>query len=147
MHARLFAIALSLAAPFPAFAETVTPPPAAHGTGPRLVEPHLHIAKSNDPKHPRVALTFDACMGQTDKRILYTLLEKRIPATIFVTARWLKHNPDSVKIFLANPDLFELENHGENHIPTVDYATKVYGIATAGSPEPLARKSPAAPKQ
>jgi peptidoglycan/xylan/chitin deacetylase (PgdA/CDA1 family) len=149
MHARLFAAALFLAAPIPALAENAPPPsapaapaakPAIRAAGPRLVEPHLHIEKSKDPKRPRVALTFDACMGQTDKRILYTLLEKRIPATIFVTARWLKHNPDTVKVFLANPDLFELEDHGENHIPAIDYATTVYGIATAGSPVAVGRE-------
>lgn len=109
--------------------------PAPKAPGPKLVEPYLHIARSNVVGHARVALTFDACMGQADERILSTLVRERIPATIFVTARWLKRNPAAVAVFLQNPDLFELENHGENHIPAVDTPTLIYGIASAGSPQ------------
>jgi len=60
--------------------------PAPKAPAPKLVEPHLHIARSNVAGHARVALTFDACMGQADERILSTLVRERIPATIFVTA-------------------------------------------------------------
>ena len=102
---------------------------------PKLVEPHLHIARSNVAGHARIALTFDACMGQADERILSTLVRERIPATIFVTARWLKRNSAAVALFLQHPDLFELENHGENHIPAVDTPALIYGIASAGSPQ------------
>jgi peptidoglycan/xylan/chitin deacetylase (PgdA/CDA1 family) len=109
--------------------------PAPKAPAPKLVEPHLHIARSNVAGHARVALTFDACMGQADERILSTLVRERIPATIFVTARWLKRNPAAVAVFLQNPDLFELENHGQNHIPAVDTPTLIYGIASAGSPQ------------
>ncbi|TAX59615.1 polysaccharide deacetylase [Rhizobium leguminosarum] len=109
--------------------------PAPKTPAPKLVEPHLHIARSNIAGHARVALTFDACMGQADERILSTLVRERIPATIFVTARWLKRNPAAVAVFLQNPDLFELENHGQNHIPAVDTPTLIYGIASAGSPQ------------
>ena len=109
--------------------------PAPKAPAPKLVEPHLHIARSNLAGHARIALTFDACMGQADERILSTLVGERIPATIFVTARWLKRNPAAVAVFLQNPDLFELENHGQNHIPAVDAPTLIYGIASAGSPQ------------
>ncbi|NEH42766.1 polysaccharide deacetylase family protein [Rhizobium leguminosarum] len=109
--------------------------PAPKAPAPKLVEPHLHIARSNLAGHARIALTFDACMGQADERILSTLVRERIPATIFVTARWLKRNPAALAVFLQNPDLFELENHGENHIPAVDTPTLIYGIASAGSPQ------------
>jgi peptidoglycan/xylan/chitin deacetylase (PgdA/CDA1 family) len=102
---------------------------------PKLVEPHLHILRSGIKGQARVALTFDACMGKADERILSVLVSERIPATIFVTARWLKHNPQALQVFLANPDLFELENHGQNHIPAVDKPALIYGIAAAGSPE------------
>ncbi|HWT59317.1 MAG TPA: polysaccharide deacetylase family protein [Rhizobium sp.] len=120
--------------------ELPSAPPAVRALAPKtrevkLVEPHLHIARSNIAGHARIALTFDACMGQADERILSTLVRERIPATIFVTARWLKHNPAALAVFLQNPDLFELENHGENHIPAVDTPTLIYGIASAGSPQ------------
>ncbi|MGO7631772.1 polysaccharide deacetylase family protein, partial [Rhizobium ruizarguesonis] len=65
----------------------------------------LHIARSNLVGHARIALTFDACMGQSDERILSTLVRERIPSTIFVTARWLKRNPAALAVFLQNPDL------------------------------------------
>lgn len=35
----------------------------------------------------------------------------------------------------SRPDLFELENHGLNHVPAIDRPGTVYGIPTAGSME------------
>ncbi|RWX76937.1 polysaccharide deacetylase [Neorhizobium lilium] len=107
---------------------------------PKLVEPQLHIARAGNGSPARIALTFDACMGKADERILSTLLRERVPATIFVTARWLRTNPAAVAIFRDNPDLFEIEDHGENHIPAVDFQTSIYGIAAAGSPEAVGRE-------
>jgi peptidoglycan/xylan/chitin deacetylase (PgdA/CDA1 family) len=138
MNRFLLGSVLLLAAASSAFA--VETPPAAPArppvaAGPKLVEPHLHIARSNISGHARIALTFDACMGEADERIVSTLVNERIPATIFVTARWLKRNPKAVDVFLQNPDLFELENHGEKHIPAIDKPVLVYGIASAGSPD------------
>ena len=98
-----------------------------------LVEPKLRLAGKRDV--PTVALTFDACMGATDPRILDTLISQQIPATIFVTHRWLRKNAASYAELRAHPDLFQIENHGENHIPAVDRPMDIYGIKTAGSPE------------
>jgi len=117
----------------PKTAPRQTPPKQTSSA--KLVEPHLRVARSDIKGHARVALTFDACMGKADERILSVLVSERIPATIFVTARWLKHNPQALQVMLANPDLFELENHGQNHIPAVDQPVSIYGIASAGSPE------------
>ncbi|WP_284776827.1 polysaccharide deacetylase family protein [Agrobacterium sp. lyk4-40-TYG-31] len=97
-----------------------------------LLEPTLKM-QPGKAHAPRVAITLDACMGKTDFRILDTLVNEQIPATIFVTARWLKHNPEALAIMMAHSDLFELENHGENHIPAVDKPVSIYGIAAAGS--------------
>lgn len=104
-----------------------------------IVEPSLHIAPGGTAG-PRVALTFDACMGKTDTRILSALVENRLPATIFVTARWLRHNQSALAELKAHPDLFEIQNHGAMHVPAVDRATKIYGIAAAGSPEAVAEE-------
>ncbi|ACM35900.1 MULTISPECIES: polysaccharide deacetylase family protein [Rhizobium/Agrobacterium group] len=104
-----------------------------------LIEPKLHIHAA--PKGlVQVAVTLDACMGKTDMRILSTLLDDNIKATIFVTGRWIRSNPQAVAVLKSRPDLFEVENHGENHIPAVDYPTTVYGIAAAGSPEAVAEE-------
>jgi len=105
---------------------------AAAKEHPHFVEPKLFISKGGDAT-PQVALTLDACSGQTDQRILNALVENHIPATIFVTGRWLKHNAASVAMMKAHPDLFELENHGLNHIPAIDDQPKMFGLKTAGS--------------
>ena len=120
MLRRLFTVTLFFCASSTAFA----------GTG--LVEPTLKMSPQHDGK-VRVAMTLDACMGKTDHRILDTLVKERIPATIFVTARWLKHNSEALATLMAHPDLFEIENHGENHVPAVDKPVSIYGIAAAGS--------------
>jgi peptidoglycan/xylan/chitin deacetylase (PgdA/CDA1 family) len=99
-----------------------------------LVEPTLHI-KPQAGGGGRVALTLDACGGQTDTRILSALVDNRIPATIFVTGIWLKRNAAAVEIMRAHPDLFELENHGGHHVPAVDTPQTIYGIRSAGSPQ------------
>ena len=115
--------------------------PAFAGTG--LLEPSLKmpVSKSQVKGAPvRVAITLDACMGKTDFRILDTLVQEKIPATIFVTARWLKHNSEGLAILMAHPDLFELENHGENHIPAVDKPVSIYGIAAAGSQQAVVQE-------
>ena len=101
---------------------------------PALVEPSLHIAPGGEAG-PRVALTFDACMGKTDMRILATLIDNRLPATIFVTERWIKSNRGVFETMLKHPDLFEIEDHGARHVPAVDRPMSVYGIKAAGSPE------------
>lgn len=128
----------------PVHASDITKAPAQSTASPaqkvKLVEPRLHLAKREAGAKPRVALTFDACMGAVDERILSTLISERIPSTVFVTARWLRKNPQTVAIFLANPDLFEIENHGENHVPAIDVAVPVYGIASAGSPQAVSRE-------
>lgn len=105
----------------------------------KLVEPSLHVAKGG-PGAPHVALTLDACSGVTDMRILSTLVEENIPATIFVTGRWLRRNHTAFALMKGRPDLFQIENHGLNHLPAVDFKTRVYGIEAAGSPAAVARE-------
>lgn len=97
-----------------------------------LVEPRLTIAKGG-ASAPQVALTLDACMGKTDRRILDMLVKERIPATIFVTARWLRQNAEAFGILKANADLFAIEDHGAMHVPAATNVPRIYGIRTAGS--------------
>ncbi len=84
----------------------------------------------------RVALTLDACSGAFDEDLIQFLVRNRIPATIFATKKWLLGNPRGLAILKANLDLFDIEDHGENHIPAViGVGRKVYGIA--GEPDVL----------
>ena len=101
-----------------------------------LLEHHMTIAKGQY-EGPRVALTFDACTGKVDERILNALIDNSIPSTIFVTARWLKRNPKAIEEFKAHPELFEIENHGAKHLPAIDVPMTVFGLQSAGSPAAL----------
>lgn len=95
------------------------------------VEPHIRLAEV--PAERRVvALTFDACPGAFDARIASVLVADRIPATIFLTWLWIRRNPDGLKLLLAHPDLFAIENHGELHIPPVLGDRTIFGIRAAG---------------
>jgi peptidoglycan/xylan/chitin deacetylase (PgdA/CDA1 family) len=77
----------------------------------------------------RIALTLDACTGKYDDDLIEFLIRNRIPATIFATKKWLDHNPFGLSVIKAHLDLFDIEDHGANHIPAVIGAgRKVYGI-------------------
>lgn len=102
-----------------------------------LVEYHLQLPKAEDGGK-NIALTFDACMGKVDRRILDALVQSKIKATIFVTARWLKYNPKAIAILKANHDLFEIENHGAQHVLAVDEVRDVFGLKSAGTPDAVA---------
>ena len=82
-----------------------------------------------------VALTLDACGGAADMRIIQTLLDLSITATIFVTGLWLRGNAPALALLRSRPDLFTLENHGERHLPPVLGTRRVYGLPVAGTLE------------
>ncbi|WP_425482831.1 polysaccharide deacetylase family protein [Aureimonas leprariae] len=97
------------------------------------VEPSLRLDHLTGSRE--IALTFDACSGETDHRILDTLVAEHIPATVFVTGRWLKRNGPALAVMLAHPDLFEIENHGAEHVPAVTDKPTVFGLPSAGTLE------------
>lgn len=100
----------------------------ANASDPQLLEPTLHLVHRGSAL-PEIALTLDACGGSVDLRILDALIRNGIPATVFVTARWLRRNPEAFARLHANPDLFEIENHGRDHVPAVDRPVTVFGLA------------------
>jgi peptidoglycan/xylan/chitin deacetylase (PgdA/CDA1 family) len=92
------------------------------------VEIHGRI-RQDSAQDNRVALTLDACSGRYDEALIDFLVKQRIPATIFATKRWIGRNAAAVATLKANADLFDIENHGERHIPAVIGAERqVYGI-------------------
>jgi peptidoglycan/xylan/chitin deacetylase (PgdA/CDA1 family) len=108
-----------LLAPLAATAQTAAP-----------VELHHTLAPADGTEEKIVALTLDACGGGTDLGIIEFLIERRIPATIFATRRWLRRNPEAVEMLKAHADLFAIENHGARHVPAVIGTDRqVYGIA------------------
>jgi Predicted xylanase/chitin deacetylase len=78
-----------------------------------------------------VAFTFDACGGEKgtgyDKELVDFIRKERIPATIFVTGRWIDSHYSEF-LSLAHDTLFEIENHGLNHRPCSVSGKSVYGI-------------------
>ena len=78
-----------------------------------------------------LALTFDACAGPRslgyDARLIKYLETKKVPATLFISGRWVDANPEISKKLSRNP-LFEIENHGLNHKPCSAIGRSVYGI-------------------
>ncbi|GEO84299.1 MULTISPECIES: polysaccharide deacetylase family protein [Alphaproteobacteria] len=140
---RAFATSPTGASGQPAPSATVPPattaPPLAPFKPGSLKEPRLHVEKGGQSA-PRVALTLDACSGQTDRRILDVLMAEEIPATIFVTGRWIRRNAEALALMAGRPDLFEIENHGLNHVPAIDRPGSVYGIETAGSTQAVVRE-------
>ena len=92
---------------------------------------------------PTVALTLDACDGgrgtSYDAGIISLLREKKIPATIFVTSRWMRGNPEALRDLAADP-LFEIAAHGSRHKPCSVNGNSVYGIKGTASFDELARE-------
>jgi peptidoglycan/xylan/chitin deacetylase (PgdA/CDA1 family) len=91
-----------------------------------------------------IALTFDACGGssrssQYDEQLIAYLTENRIPATLFINARWIKSNPEIFAALAANP-LFEIANHGTAHRPLSVNGKSIYNIAGTSSPEEVAQE-------
>ncbi len=86
-----------------------------------------------------IALTFDACGGsprssQYDEKLIAFLIENRIPATLFINARWIDSNPEIFKKLSSNP-LFEIGNHGTAHRPLSVEGRSIYNIQGTASPE------------
>jgi peptidoglycan/xylan/chitin deacetylase (PgdA/CDA1 family) len=101
---------------------------------------HRLRAGAGDPAAP-VALTLDACSGAYDADLIHLLMALRVPATLFVTKRWLDRNADAARELLARPELFELEDHGTAHVPAIvagpDSPRTLYGMAVQPDVEHL----------
>lgn len=80
----------------------------------------------------RVALTFDACGGSRgsgyDAKLISTLRRAKVPATLFLNARWIAAHP-KLASDLADDPLFEIGNHGWQHRPLTVRGQVAYGIA------------------
>jgi peptidoglycan/xylan/chitin deacetylase (PgdA/CDA1 family) len=94
------------------------------------VEVHHRLAATPESPPNAVAITLDACGGAFDADLIATLVSLRVPATIFVTKKWIDRNPVGTAALLAHPELFELGDHGAAHVPAVVGAgRRVYGLA------------------
>lgn len=82
-------------------------------------------------KEPSIALTFDACGGPGgdgyDAALIDFLRRERVPATLFVTSRWIAARRAAAASLAADP-LFEIENHGSAHRPCSVTGRSAYDI-------------------
>jgi len=66
----------------------------------------------------KVALTFDACRtglaDEYDEKVVEVLLREKVPATIFMSGRWVDKNRDKTK-YLSEQPQFEIANHSYYH--------------------------------
>ncbi len=84
---------------------------------------HGHLAeaqviKAGSPSCPAVALTYDLCPVRTasgfDRELIDFLITNKVPATFFMSGRWMAKHDAEVKELLAVP-FFEVGTHGEVH--------------------------------
>ncbi|UVT21960.1 MAG: polysaccharide deacetylase family protein [Nitrospira sp.] len=86
-----------------------------------LVPPAESVAqviKSGPPRCPGVALTFDLCPVRKgpgyDQPLIDFLVTHRIPATFFMSGKWMARHEAEVD-HLLGMDFFEVGTHGEVH--------------------------------
>lgn len=84
--------------------------------GGQSVDPLIVEHGSRDSK--KVALTFDACPtgndDEYDERVIEVLVREKVPATLFMSGRWVEKNAEKAK-FLADQPQFEIANHAFWH--------------------------------
>lgn len=112
---------------------------AAARTADKPVEVHQRLALQ--PGEHIAALTLDACGGGFDADLVATLIELRVPATLFLTRKWADKHPQALAQLRVHADLFELQDHGAEHVPAVmGRDARVYGLKAAGNVESLRRE-------
>jgi peptidoglycan-N-acetylglucosamine deacetylase len=94
------------------------PPLAGVQVAPALPAVAPQVVKNGPRRKKRIALTFDACStqgpSQFDERVIRTLIEMQVPATLFLGGKWMEEHPDETQE-LANNPYFELANHTYLH--------------------------------
>jgi peptidoglycan/xylan/chitin deacetylase (PgdA/CDA1 family) len=76
------------------------------------------VIKSGPPSCPGIALTFDLCPVRNgagfDQALIDYLIEQKIPATFFMSGKWMAKHDQQVRALLQIP-FFEVGTHGEVH--------------------------------
>jgi peptidoglycan-N-acetylglucosamine deacetylase len=115
----IFLFAVDAGAPVDAGSETALPisttAPTIAPTTPSLPTAINGVTTSE----PVVALTFDACatMDQAngfDSKVFEILMQDKIPATLYLSGRWVETHPSAAKEIAAAPWI-ELGNHTYSH--------------------------------
>ena len=116
----LSALLFAVDAGDPVDAEIPSPEPAAPAVPNTPVPPEAHFAIAGvTTREPVVALTFDACATRKqangfDRKIFDILAKDQIPATFYLTGRWVEKHPSAAKVIAAAPWI-EFGNHTYTH--------------------------------
>lgn len=84
-------------------------------------------------RNREIALTFDACGGGYNKKLIEYLRSQKIPATLFVSGVWADAHPSALKSLAADP-LFEIESHGLLHRLCTLGGQNLWGLPPARAP-------------
>src|SRR6187549_1416759 len=98
---------------------TVAPITSAVHAAPPARAPARRPVTVGDTKARRVAITFDACATRTqangfDRAVLEVLKREAVPATIFVSGRWVETHPAAM-VEMTSTGLLEFGNHSYDH--------------------------------
>jgi len=102
-----------------------------------------------DTSEKVIALTLDACGSANDgydAALIGYLDANKVPATLFINARWIDKNPGAFLKLASNP-LFEIEDHGLDHKPASVNGRSAYGIAGTKDRRELEKEIGAAAKK
>ena len=97
---------------------------------------HSQVITGGPPTCKAIAFTFDMCPVREgsgyDEPLIKELIEKQIPATFFLSGRWVARHDREVKALLQVP-YFEFGTHGHvhAHLPMLDAAQQRQEILTA----------------
>ena len=104
----------------PVDAEIASPEPAAPAVPNMPAPPETPFAIAGvTTREPVVALTFDACATRKqangfDRKIFDILAKDQIPATFYLTGRWIEKHPSAAKV-IAAASWIEFGNHTYTH--------------------------------
>ncbi len=83
-----------------------------------LAFPAPLIIEHGPRESKKIALTFDACPtgkpDEYDEQVLAVLIKEKVPATLFLSGRWVEKNEERTKVLASNPQ-FEIANHAFWH--------------------------------
>ena len=116
----LFTLLFAVDAESAVDAEDTPPASVAAATSSAPAAPAAPIAIAGvTTREPVVALTFDACATRKqangfDRKIFEILAKDQIPATFYLTGRWVEKHPSAAKVIAAAPWI-EFGNHTYTH--------------------------------
>jgi peptidoglycan/xylan/chitin deacetylase (PgdA/CDA1 family) len=93
--------------------------PVAGPPPPEAVRPLARPISRVTTREPAVAITFDACATKKgsygfDRDVFEILKREQVPATIFVSGRWVDTHPDAMAALTGDP-LIEFGDHSYDH--------------------------------